>query len=59
MSELVTVAEPADSGKRGELSGGALTEEAPDSSRSVLGRHRGGGLRGLQQFYTPPRRPAS
>ena len=54
MSQLVTVAEPAESGKRGELFGGALTEEALDSSRSVLGPHRGGGLRGLQQFYTPP-----
>jgi hypothetical protein len=41
-------------GKRGELSGGALSEEVLDSSRSVLGAHRGGRVRGLQQFFTPP-----
>src|ERR1017187_8839044 len=54
MSQSVAVASPVEGGKRGELFGGALTEEALDSSRSVLGAHRGGGLRGLQQFYTPP-----
>jgi hypothetical protein len=54
MSQSVAVASPVEDGKRGELFGGALTDEALDSSRSVLGAHRGFGLRGLQQFYTPP-----
>jgi Helicase conserved C-terminal domain len=54
MSQSVAVAGLVEDGKRGELFGGALTEEALDSSRSVLGVHRGLRLRGLQQFYTPP-----
>ena len=54
MSEPVAVAEPVEGGKRGELFGGALTDEALDSSRSVLRRGRTGGTVGLQQFYTPP-----
>jgi hypothetical protein len=42
-------------GKRGALTGGALTEEALDSSRGVLQSARPGtGQRGLQQFFTPP-----
>jgi hypothetical protein len=42
-------------GKRGALTGGALTEEALDSSTSVLRSGRpGAGQRGLQQFFTPP-----
>ncbi len=53
MSQSVAVASPVKDGKRGELLGGALTEEALDSSRSVLGGTRGGGQRGLQQFFTP------
>lgn len=53
MSGSVAVASPVEGGKRGELVGGALTEEALDSSRSVLGVTRGGGQRGLQQFFTP------
>ena len=41
-------------GKRGALTGGALSEEALDSSSSVLSPGRpGAGLRGLQQFFTP------
>ena len=54
MSQAVAVAEPVDGGKRGELFGGALTDEALDSSRGVLGTTRNGDIRGLQQFYTPP-----
>ena len=54
MSQSIAAAEPAESGKRGELFGGALTDEALDSSRSVLGPNRGRWTRGLQQFYTPP-----
>lgn len=42
MSQSVAVASPVQDGKRGELFGGALTEEALDSSRSVLGAHRAG-----------------
>jgi hypothetical protein len=53
MSQSVAVASPVEDGKRGELVGGALTEEALDSSRSVLGATRGGAQRGLQQFFTP------
>ena len=42
-------------GKRGALTGGALTEEALDSSSSVLQSGRPGtGQRGLQQYFTPP-----
>ena len=41
-------------GKRGALTGGALTEEALDSSSSVLQSGRPGtGQRGLQQYFTP------
>ena len=41
-------------GKRGALTGGALTEEALESSRGVLQSARPGtGQRGLQQFFTP------
>jgi len=54
MSGSVAVAAPAEGGKRGELFGGALTDEALDSSRSVLATTRFGDVRGLQQFYTPP-----
>jgi len=54
MSQSVAVAGSVQDGKRGELFGGALTDEALDSSKSVLGTNRGGGLHGLQQFYTPP-----
>lgn len=54
MSQSVAVASPVRGGKRGELFGDALTDEVLDSSRSVLGATRGGGLRGLQQFYAPP-----
>ena len=54
MSQSVAVAGSVQDGKRGELFGGALTDEALDSSKSVLGTNRGGGLQGLQQFYTPP-----
>jgi SNF2 family DNA or RNA helicase len=39
-------------GKRGELRGGALSEEALASSRSVLHPGRGG-QRGLQQYFAP------
>lgn len=46
-------ANPA-AGKRGALTGGALTEEALDSSTSVLQSARPGtGQRGLQQYFTP------
>jgi hypothetical protein len=56
MSRSVAVAKPVvKGGKRGELLGGALTDEALDSSRSVLRRGRTGGTVGLQQFYAPPR----
>ncbi len=42
-------------GKRGELTGGALTDEALASSQSVLGRTMyGNKQRGLQQYFTPP-----
>ncbi|MHB8492512.1 MAG: SNF2-related protein [Solirubrobacteraceae bacterium] len=54
MSQSVAVASPAEGGKRGELFGGALTDEVLDSSRSVLAAHRGVRQRGLQQFFTPP-----
>jgi hypothetical protein len=54
MSGAVAVASPVEGGKGGKLFGGALTDEALDSSRSVLGPTRFGGVRGLQQFYTPP-----
>ena len=40
-------------GKHGRLEGGALTHEVLDSSASVLGRSRGGAVRGLQQWYSP------
>ncbi len=53
MSQAVAVAEPVAGGKRGALFGGALTDEALDSSRGVLGTTRNGDIRGLQQFYTP------
>lgn len=39
-------------GKRGELTGGALTDEALDSSKSVLGLSYGNAQRGLQQFFS-------
>ncbi len=42
MSGSVAVAAPVEGGKRGELFGGALTDEALDSSRSVLGTTRFG-----------------
>jgi hypothetical protein len=54
MSQAVAVAEPVKGGKGGKLFGGALTDEALDSSRSVLGTTHFGNTRGLQQFYTPP-----
>ncbi len=54
MSQSVAVADSVEGGKRGGLFGGALTDEALDSSRSVLGTTRFGDVRGLQQFYTPP-----
>jgi len=41
-------------GKRGELTDGALSDEVLDSSPSVLHAGRGGAMRGLQQFYSPP-----
>jgi len=42
-------------GKRGELTGGALTDEALASSRSVLAKTMyGNKQRGLQQYFTPP-----
>jgi hypothetical protein len=41
--------------KRGSLVGGAATEEALDSSASVLAPNRAGKNRGLQQYYTPAR----
>ena len=42
-------------GKRGELTGGALTDEALDSSKSVLQQTMyGSKQRGLQQYFTPP-----
>lgn len=42
-------------GKGGALTGGALTEEALDSSKGVLRPTRPGAAhRGLQQFFTPP-----
>ena len=46
---------PATHEKHGSLFGGALTEEALDSSRKVLSRHRGVGssLVGLQQWFMP------
>ena len=54
MAPAVAVAEPVRGGKGGKLFGGALTDEALDSSRSVLGTTHFGHTRGLQQFYTPP-----
>jgi hypothetical protein len=54
MSQAVAVAEPVKGGKGGKLFGGALTDEALDSSHSVLGTTHFGNTRGLQQFYTPP-----
>ncbi len=54
MSQAVAVATPPQGGKGGKLFGGALTDEALDSSRSVLGTTHFGRTRGLQQFYTPP-----
>jgi|HubBroStandDraft_6_1064221.scaffolds.fasta_scaffold1505754_1 hypothetical protein len=53
MSGSVAVAGLVEGGKRGGLFGGALTDEALDSSRSVLGTTRFGDVRGLQQFYAP------
>ena len=52
-SEATTV---TPTGKRGRLEGGALTEEALDSSRKVLTANRGqqGNLVGLQQWFSPP-----
>jgi len=50
MSQAVAVAEPVKGGKGGKLVGGALTDEALDSSRSVLGTTQHGDIRGLQQF---------
>ena len=44
---------PGGGGKRGNLEGGALTDEVMDSSASILGRSRGGAIRGLQQWYSP------
>ncbi len=54
MSQTVAVAEPVKGGKGGRLFGGALTDEALDSSRSVLDTTHFGHTRGLQQFYSPP-----
>ena len=54
MSQAVAVAEPVKGGKGGNLVGGALTDEALDLSRRVLGTTQHGDIRGLQQFYTPP-----
>lgn len=40
--------------KRSRLVGGALCEEALDSSRAVLGPTGHGHLKGLQQYFSPP-----
>ena len=40
--------------KRSRLEGGALTEEALDSSHAVLGPTGYGQLKGLQQYFSPP-----
>lgn len=41
--------------KHGGLFDGSLTEEAINSSKAVLQRHRGGGdFKGLQQWFSPP-----
>lgn len=40
--------------KGSTLFGAALTEEVLDSSDSILSSHRGVGIKGLQQFYSPP-----
>jgi hypothetical protein len=53
MSHSVAVVSAPTGAKRGQLYGGALSEEALDSSRSVLGSHRGLAQRGLQQFFSP------
>jgi len=42
-----------DGGKGGRLFGDALTEEALDSSDSILSKHRSS-FKGLQQFFSPP-----
>jgi SNF2 family DNA or RNA helicase len=44
---------PTAAAKRGALTGGALTDEAMSSSKSVLHAGRGG-QRGLQQYFAPP-----
>lgn len=54
MSQPVALTESADGGKRGELYGGALSDEALDSLRSVLQAHRELRPRGLQQFFSLP-----
>ena len=40
--------------KRGDLTGGALTLEVIESSKSVLHRTRSGDIKGTQSFFTPP-----
>lgn len=40
--------------KRGQLTGGALTDEALQSSPSLLRKGRGGQTPGLQQHFAPP-----
>ena len=37
--------------KGGKLSGGSATEEAIESSRSVLGHNRAGNTTGLQSYF--------
>ena len=44
----------APAAKGGRLHGGALTQEALESSPTVLRSYRGRGTTGLQQFFTPP-----
>lgn len=46
--------ELAPAAKGGRLHGGALTQEALESSPSVLRSYRGRSTTGLQQFFTPP-----
>src|SRR4051794_12334860 len=39
--------------KKGRLEGGAASDEAIASSTAVLGKNRGHGTIGLQQYFTP------
>jgi len=48
------LADPPAGGRRGRLAGGALTDEALDSSPTVLRPGRNGHAIGLQQFFSPP-----